>query len=51
MTDQKINMTERMRVSTGPLPCVWAWARAAGRPAEEIGQLIDDVLGELGVAA
>jgi cobalt-precorrin 5A hydrolase/precorrin-3B C17-methyltransferase len=48
VTDQKINMNERAVVFRPPSLRVGVGA-SRGAPAEEIGQLIDDVLGELGV--
>jgi cobalt-precorrin 5A hydrolase / cobalt-factor III methyltransferase / precorrin-3B C17-methyltransferase len=49
VTDQKINMNERGVVFRPPSLRVGAGA-SRGAPAGEIGQLIDDVLGELGVS-
>jgi cobalt-precorrin 5A hydrolase/precorrin-3B C17-methyltransferase len=49
VTDQKINMNERAVVFRPPSLRVGVGA-SRGAPAAEIGQLIDDVLGELGVA-
>lgn len=49
VTDQKINMNERGAVFRPPSLRVGVGA-SRGAPAEEIGQLIDDVLGELGVS-
>ncbi len=50
VTDQKIPMTERMALYRPPSLRVGAGA-SRGAPAEEIGQLIDGVLGELGVTS
>jgi cobalt-precorrin 5A hydrolase/precorrin-3B C17-methyltransferase len=49
VTDQKINMNERGAVFRPPSLRVGVGA-SRGAPAEEIGQLIDGVLGELGVS-
>jgi cobalt-precorrin 5A hydrolase / precorrin-3B C17-methyltransferase len=48
VTDQKIHTTERMALYRPPSLRVGVGA-SRGAPAAEIGQLIDDVLGELGV--
>jgi len=49
VTDQKINSNERAVVFRPPSLRVGVGA-SRGAPAAEIGQLIDDVLGELGVS-
>jgi len=49
VTDQKIPMTERVALFRPPSLRVGVGA-SRGAPAEEIGQLIDDVLAELGVS-
>ncbi|HEX5299113.1 MAG TPA: precorrin-3B C(17)-methyltransferase [Streptosporangiaceae bacterium] len=49
VTDRKINMNERGAVFRPPSLRVGVGA-SRGAPAEEIGQLIDGVLGELGVS-
>jgi cobalt-precorrin 5A hydrolase/precorrin-3B C17-methyltransferase len=49
VTDQKIHSTERVAIFRPPSLRVGVGA-SRGAPAEEIGQLIDHVLGELGVS-